>query len=566
MQQQGTKNAVRQVNCLWADLDAKDFKGGKSEALQNLRGFPLLPTIIVDSGNGYHAYWLLKEPEAISNDSDVAQIEGCNRGLAKALGADASACDLARVLRLPGTWNVKDPANPLDVQVVECEPSRQYNFSEFDWLPQAEQERTPAYESLTQGPIQAGQRHTTLLSFGGLLRQKGFPASVIKTVLEAMNGSVCTPPLSADEVQTIVRSLGNYPQGAAASPAGVPEVIELAPIDLSGVDEPGERVDLVEGLLPQGYPSVLYGDGGHGKSYIALAIATSVKLGQPFLGLAAQPSGVLYLDWELEQDEMTRRAYKIARGLGLERPPQGLQYVRADRPFSELLESIKTFVKERGVGLVVLDSLGPACGGDPEQARCIIPLLTHLRDLQATVLVIDHQSKLHQGQDYDRKTPFGSVYKYNLARSVIQVQRVESGMGQLKLILRQTKCNFGPLRESIPVCMNFAERAVRLACVDLQTDPAFYEHLKAEDKILRSLGDDGPATRKLLATRTGIHEGTVGNVLPRLKEAGTVQEVSKDGNAPVYGLVRPTPPTGLNSSIIGPDGVRNILTEETDLG
>jgi len=34
----------------------------------------------------------------------------------------------------------------------------------------------------------------------------------------------------------------------------------------------------------------------------------------------------------------------------------------------------------------------------------------------------------------------------------------------------------------------------------------------------------------------------------------------------VYGLVRPTPPTGLNSSIIGPDGVRNILTEETDLG
>jgi hypothetical protein len=52
----GTKAGVKTVTCLWADLDGKDYEGGKEEALRVLMAFPIPPTVIIDSGNGYHAY------------------------------------------------------------------------------------------------------------------------------------------------------------------------------------------------------------------------------------------------------------------------------------------------------------------------------------------------------------------------------------------------------------------------------------------------------------------------------------------------------------------------------
>ena len=81
-ERRGTKDAVRRLLCLWADLDDKDFAGGKEEALKMLGGFPVRPTAVVDSGNGYHAYWRLKEPEEATS-----ALESFLKRLALALGA-----------------------------------------------------------------------------------------------------------------------------------------------------------------------------------------------------------------------------------------------------------------------------------------------------------------------------------------------------------------------------------------------------------------------------------------------------------------------------------------------
>ena len=50
--QEGTKDSIKQVFTLWADLDGKDFQGGKEAALKRLREFLFPPTIIIDSGHG----------------------------------------------------------------------------------------------------------------------------------------------------------------------------------------------------------------------------------------------------------------------------------------------------------------------------------------------------------------------------------------------------------------------------------------------------------------------------------------------------------------------------------
>src|SRR3990172_4167052 len=68
--------------------------------------------VIVASGMGAHAYWVLGEPT-----SDLARVEAINRGVRAKLAGD-NAIDAARILRLAGTYNYKH-GQRLPVRLVE---------------------------------------------------------------------------------------------------------------------------------------------------------------------------------------------------------------------------------------------------------------------------------------------------------------------------------------------------------------------------------------------------------------------------------------------------------------
>jgi hypothetical protein len=93
----GKKANVAKARVLWADCDAPYLA-----VLRRLRQFRPFPHMVVGSGGGYHAYWLLREtidaPE---------QLRAANERLAFVLGADRQAADAARILRPPGTLNFK---------------------------------------------------------------------------------------------------------------------------------------------------------------------------------------------------------------------------------------------------------------------------------------------------------------------------------------------------------------------------------------------------------------------------------------------------------------------------
>src|SRR3972149_7641884 len=84
--------------------------------------------------------------------------------------------------------------------------------------------------------------------------------------------------------------------------------------------KPQNMTWLLEYAIPDKFPTAIYGDGGLGKSYLGLYFAILAALGkQKFLGFEfpPEPLNVLYLHWELDVDEFSRRALKIANGLGL---------------------------------------------------------------------------------------------------------------------------------------------------------------------------------------------------------------------------------------------------------
>lgn len=95
------------VNCLFADFDFKDFGGDKRKCWQHIHSLPVFPSVIVATGGGYHCYWLFIEPFLIVTPGDLGYIRDLQRRWVAFVGADTGASDLARVLRVPGTRNVK---------------------------------------------------------------------------------------------------------------------------------------------------------------------------------------------------------------------------------------------------------------------------------------------------------------------------------------------------------------------------------------------------------------------------------------------------------------------------
>lgn len=128
---------------IWADIDLKSEAHTKAlpasidEALEILPpGFP--PSFLISTGNGLHAWWLFREPLVFENTDErrnaaalvnrwqtLLRLNAASRGWA----FDRLA-DLARVLRVPGTCNCKDPQARKPVS-IRTHSDRRYNPSDF---------------------------------------------------------------------------------------------------------------------------------------------------------------------------------------------------------------------------------------------------------------------------------------------------------------------------------------------------------------------------------------------------------------------------------------------------
>ncbi|MCH7577961.1 MAG: AAA family ATPase [Chloroflexi bacterium] len=308
---------------------------------------------------------------------------------------------------------------------------------------------------------------------------------------------------------------------------GKPLLKTLRVLAVAEIEEPGPRQWRIQDLAPEHYPASIYGDGGQGKSFLALAAGTTVTVGGSFLGMPTIKGKTLYLDWELDAEEFARRAYQVARGMGLDGPPADLLYVNASLPLLSIKAELENEVRTRGINFLIIDSLGAAAGGNPNAPELMIPTLQMLRDLGKSSLVIDHQSKMQEGQHYENKTAYGNAYKGFLSRSVWQIEKGESEERHtLELLMRPKKANFGPLMEPVGVKITFGSTTVKVERVDAADVPSLVEKLPLGDQLLAELAEGEASVDELIAS-TGKPKGTVQNQLTRLRRASKI--VTIDG-------------------------------------
>ena len=321
-----------------------------------------------------------------------------------------------------------------------------------------------------------------------------------------------------------------YKELTINDPASRPQAVRF-----SEMGPPELRRYRIGGLVPADHSTVIYGDGGVAKSMLALSGSLALaSRNQSWLGCPVEGGPVLYLDFELDAQEQNRRVNQLARAEGLSRSPDDLLYMSAlgyktGAAFGAALERCK----KHKVTAMIVDSLGPALEGDSEAARDVIGfyqrVIEPFRAIGVTVIVIDHQSKLRPGERYQSKRAFGSVYKSNLARSVIQVEAQDRWENKLSLRLRQVKHNFGPLADPFGVHLCFTKEMVMVERAELEASAMAEEHtLNAPDRIVYAL-KDSPAYPDEIMEATGLAQGTMKVTLSKLRKAGKIEPTGKRG-------------------------------------
>jgi hypothetical protein len=123
---QGGQSGVWGASCLFCDVDGgqEGVEGAKQRIVAC--GLPL-PQLAVKSGGGIHCYWILREivtfethPQRETYKSILRRLCAVIGGASPAAHADFSACECARILRVPNTTNWKRQDAPRDTKIVRC--------------------------------------------------------------------------------------------------------------------------------------------------------------------------------------------------------------------------------------------------------------------------------------------------------------------------------------------------------------------------------------------------------------------------------------------------------------
>jgi len=87
-EKKGNAASAALVPALWVDVDCDGDPTRRAESLAKLRAFEPPPSVIVDSGGGWHGYWLLDEAFLLETDEDKQRIAYTLHGLFRALDGE----------------------------------------------------------------------------------------------------------------------------------------------------------------------------------------------------------------------------------------------------------------------------------------------------------------------------------------------------------------------------------------------------------------------------------------------------------------------------------------------
>ncbi len=287
-------------------------------------------------------------------------------------------------------------------------------------------------------------------------------------------------------------------------------------VDLRTVERPDATQDMltIEGLaLPKRHPTILFGDGGTCKSYIALFVAGR---------LAERGLSVALFDWELAGDDHRDRLERLF-GDGMPR----ILYARCERPLTFEIDRLRRIVRENAVDYTVFDPIAFACDGPPEAAEVAGRYFRAVRQIGGGGSL--HVAHITKGENADKK-PFGSAFWSNGARSTWYAKLAEGSADSdvLQIGLFNRKSNLGRLRPPLGFNIAFAEETTTFRRTDVADTPDLAGQLSVRQRMAHLLRHGAMAPEKISEEVDSDLE-TVKRTVRRYKKLFTVIEGGRVG-------------------------------------
>ncbi len=302
---------------------------------------------------------------------------------------------------------------------------------------------------------------------------------------------------------------------------------EGEPITALTGDAPLATPDLVAPLVLEGQTTTVFADGDSGKSLLAVAIAVAMTTGRALPGgiRPRRPGPVMVLDWETDRGQWDGRLAGLCAGLGLDVPEDAIHYRSMTAALTDDVTMLAAEATRRHVGLVIVDSLAPACGPEPDGADAVVRTLNALRLFApAARLVLAHVSK-HDADRREGARPFGSVFVWNLSRSVWEIRRdPEPAEPGLTMALHHRKCNVGPRHAPLGLRFVFGPDTITPYPIDLAAAPQLTRGVSLAWRIRTTLAG-GRMTVAALAETLEAEPETVARTLRRLRHEGKVVDL-----------------------------------------
>lgn len=300
-------------------------------------------------------------------------------------------------------------------------------------------------------------------------------------------------------------------------------------IDLADVEARSGLPFLLPPFIVEGASSLVFAEGGAGKSMFALACGLAVATGSSeILGMEPSRIGpVLYLDYEWDPESHAERLRALCAGYGIDVPHGFLLYRRETSSIMEGAAAIRRHIAETGAVLVIVDSLGMARGGEPESADLTIKVFGAIRSFGVPTLVLDHVVKNQTNTKYS----FGSVYTTNAARITWRMDASSDGDGRgYRIGLSNQKAN-GRYQQprGYTIWMDNSEEyellSARYTPTDIMRIPAMADHIPLWRQCIEHLRA-GPLTMGELFTSLkeegiAVNSNVLRATLPKYKEIFT---------------------------------------------
>ncbi len=460
------RDSVGDVRAYFIDCDGVTPEGIKAA----LSALGLEPHLVVETSAGkWHFYWCVE-------NAPLGGFANTQKKLIALFDSDPSVCDLPRVMRVPGFPHQKDGSEGELVRLVQSYDGANYSEDEFQRaLVAAQQLRgarapcvgspsptsSPTYLQSQTTPDLAdrllhslgpsspdwsqgypdGQRTHELERRAGSCLGKGM--SEIETLWKCLqwNGRN-QPPLDGEKVartvagvaKTHIRNHGPTAGFLTQISQSIPAALEPVSGDklLSTAAVP--RRYLAERFIPQPETTMLGGDGGTGKSTLALQLSTACITGSDWLGLKVTGCNVLYISAEDPADEIHFRLEQItkshkipevelARFKLIDLAGKDATIAVFERGLirkTPLLTEIERLAREHKAGCIILDSVADFFGGNENERREVRAFVGLLRglamELDAAVIFLAHPSVdgIKTGRGYSGSTHWNNAVRSRL--------------------------------------------------------------------------------------------------------------------------------------------------------